>query len=63
MPSPAGRHHPRPEKRRRSGWWGLRPVGSFSEFLTCDVVASDSPEGEDAKAREKLLAQISPFVA
>lgn len=51
MPLPAGRHHPH-KKRRRLGWWGqasLGPVGSFSEFLTCDVVPATPPR-KDAKA-------------
>ncbi|KAL1873021.1 hypothetical protein Daus18300_004162 [Diaporthe australafricana] len=56
----------RPRKKRRcSGWWGqasLGPVGSFSEFLTCDLTPA-LPEGKTRKLREKLLAQISPFVA
>lgn len=34
------------EEAQAVGRVGLCPVGSFSEFLTCDVAASDSPEGE-----------------
>lgn len=61
MPSPAGRRHPH-MKRRRSGWWGqasLGPVGSFSEFLTCDVVLATPPKERRRSLREAARADLS----
>lgn len=62
MPSPAGRRHPRKEAQV-VGLVGpeqaLGPVGSFSEFLTCDVLPATPPRERRKGLREAARADLS----